>query len=128
MDPRQRPLSPHLQIYSPQLTSMLSIIHRGSGVFLSFGILLFSFWVIALGYSKETFDCTNIFFQSSLGQVLFAAFSAAFFYHFCNGIRHLIWDVGCGFELSTVYKTGWIVLMISTFLTVSYLALMTSVF
>lgn len=128
MDPRQRPLSPHLQVYKPQLTSMLSIMHRGSGVFLSFGILVLAAWVIAIGYSKETFECVNSFFQGFWGKVLFSAFVAGFFYHFCNGMRHLMWDIGRGFEISTVYKTGWSVLVVSACFTTVYLAFMAGVF
>ena len=111
MDPRQRPLSPHLQVYQPQLTSVLSILHRAAGVYLAFGIMALALWVISLSAADQCFVAMTSFYSSALGQLLFASWVAAFFYHFANGIRHLVWDAGYGFDLSVVNKGGWAVLI-----------------
>lgn len=111
MDPRHRPLSPHLQIYQPQLTSILSILHRVAGVYLAFGIMALAFWIISLSTAEHCFVAMTSFYGSTFGQLLFASWVVAFFYHFANGIRHLVWDAGYGFDLSVVNKGGWAVLI-----------------
>jgi succinate dehydrogenase / fumarate reductase cytochrome b subunit len=105
-DPRRRPLSPHLQIYRPQITSVLSIFHRISGVVLALGSLFFVAWLWAAAYDSSYFAMWRDFFGSVFGQFMLIGWSAAFYYHFANGIRHLAWDMGLGFELKNVDKTG----------------------
>ena len=105
----ERPLSPHLQIYRPQLTSVLSITHRLSGIALSVGALLLVYWLAAAATGEEAFAKAQACFGSVVGRVLLFGWSLALFYHIANGIRHLAWDAGFGFELPTVYRTGWAV-------------------
>ena len=95
----QRPLSPHLQVYRPQLTSMLSICHRITGVGISVGTLLLTWWLVAAATSPEAYATVSGFMRSWIGLLLLFGWSAALFYHFLNGIRHLAWDGGLGFEL-----------------------------
>lgn len=113
-----RPLSPHLQVYKPQLTSTLSILHRATGVFLSLGTLLLVLWIVAAASGPEAFATAQGFIGSWLGYLLLFGWSAALFYHLCNGIRHLAWDAGYGFELSNVYRSGWAVVAGTAVLTV----------
>ncbi len=117
MAPDNRPLSPHIQIYRPQLTSVLSIAHRGAGVALGVGAAFFAFWLLAAAAGPEVFRCAQAFFGSIFGIVVLAGFSFALFYHLCNGIRHLFWDAGIGLELDEAYRSGWAVMAASVLLT-----------
>ncbi len=112
-----RPLSPHLQIYRPQLTAALSIAHRASGVFLTIGTLLLVYWLMSLLQGPEAYAQAQAFFGSVLGRLILLPWVFALFYHLCNGIRHLFWDMGLGFEISTVYASGKIVVVAATALT-----------
>ena len=112
-----RPLSPHLQIYKPQLTAVLSIAHRASGIFLVLGTLLLVYWLTALARGPESYAQAQVIFGSILGQLILFAWVFALFYHLCNGIRHLIWDMGAGFEITTVYASGKIVVVAAVALT-----------
>lgn len=105
----ERPLSPHLQIYRPQLTSVMSILHRVTGLWLGAGTLLLAWWLIAAAAGPQAFATVQWFMGSWLGYLLLVGWSLAFFYHLCNGIRHLLWDAGWGFDLPTAYRTGWTV-------------------
>ena len=115
----ERPLSPHLQIYRPQLTSLLSIAHRGSGVFLTLGTPLLVYWLWSVGAGGEDYAAAQGFFGSLFGRLVLFVWSYALFYHLCNGIRHLYWDVGGGYEIETVYRTGYAVLIVSGVLTLA---------
>ena len=115
---RPRPLSPHLQVYRLQLTSALSIMHRGTGLFLVLGTVMIVFWVIALALGHNIFASYQGWLESLLGKVLLVGWSISLFYHWANGIRHLLWDAGWGYEIGRVYMTGWIVVSISIILTV----------
>ena len=101
-----RPLSPHLQIYKPQLTSVLSILHRATGVFLTIGTVLLSYWLVAAASSPKAYEHAQGIIGSMLGQLLLFLWTLALFYHFCNGIRHLFWDAGYGLEIESVYRSG----------------------
>ena len=107
MNSSHRPLSPHLQVYRPQLTSVLSITHRATGIGLSFGIILLITWLVAAAAGVNYFNMVNSVITSWFGKLVLLGFTWALFYHLCNGIRHLFWDAGFGFELSTVYKSGY---------------------
>lgn len=109
MTTRQRPLSPHLQIYRPQLTSVLSILHRLTGVGLAIGTLLLIYWLVAVAAGPEAYRTAQAVIGSFLGRLLLFGWTVALFYHLCNGIRHLVWDAGYGYELATLYRTGWLV-------------------
>jgi succinate dehydrogenase / fumarate reductase cytochrome b subunit len=112
-----RPLSPHLQIYKPQLTATLSIAHRASGVFLVIGTLLLVYWLTSLAQGQASYEQAQAFFGSNLGRIILFPWVFALFYHLCNGIRHLFWDMGVGFEISTVYASGKLVVVASAALT-----------
>ena len=117
MDSTSRPLSPHLQVYRPQLTSVLSIAHRGTGIFLTLGTLLLVYWLLSIASGPEAYANAQAFFSSWFGQLILFAWTYALFYHLCNGIRHLFWDTGFGFELPSVYASGKAVLIVSAGLT-----------
>lgn len=104
-----RPLSPHLQIYKPQLTSVLSISHRISGVALSVGTLLLVAWIVGTAKGPDTFAIVSGFLRSPIGLLLLFGWSVALFYHLANGIRHLFWDAGYGYDIDNAYRSGWIV-------------------
>ena len=112
-----RPLSPHLQVYKPQLTSMLSITHRLTGLALAVGTLVIVWWICAVAAGPEALDDVNNFLSSWFGILLMAGWSYALFYHLLNGIRHLFWDMGAGLELKAAYATGWAVVAGSILLT-----------
>lgn len=119
MEKRQRPLSPHLQIYRPQLTSVLSITHRGTGIALVAGTLVLVYWLIAAASGAEAYTSAQSLLGSWLGRTLLLAFSFSLFFHLCNGIRHLFWDVGLGFELKTTYASGMAVVIVSVAMTLA---------
>jgi len=102
----QRPLSPHLQIYKPQISSVLSIFHRITGAALAAGTLVLVAWLWAAAYDGEYFADWQSFFGHWLGQVLLIGWTFALSYHFANGIRHLFWDMGKGFELQNMARSG----------------------
>jgi succinate dehydrogenase / fumarate reductase cytochrome b subunit len=112
-----RPLSPHLQIYRPQLTTVLSITHRAAGIALSVGTLLLVWWLVAAANGPEAYDSVQLFLGSWLGLLLLLGWSLALFYHLCNGLRHLWWDTGHGLDLPSVYASGWAVLAATGLLT-----------
>ena len=100
----KRPLSPHLSVYNPQITSVLSISHRLTGLALYLGAALLAVWIMLTVYGCA--DCVNPLIFSPFGLVIIGAWSFAFYYHMLNGIRHLFWDIGKGYEISTVTKSG----------------------
>lgn len=112
-----RPLSPHLQIYKPQITSVLSITHRLTGIGLSFGIFFFLYWLGAIATSAKAYGDALLFFNSWFGQLILGLCLFGFYYHFANGLRHLAWDMGKGFSLRLVTLTGWLVVGSAVLLT-----------
>ena len=108
MSKNNKPLSPHLTIYKPQITSLMSISHRFSGTFQSLGnfIIFLYFCVILVG--ENYYNHANLFFSSILGKVFLFLYIFSICYHLFNGIRHLIWDIGLGFEIKNVYYSGYI--------------------
>lgn len=116
----KRPLSPHLQIYKRQLTSVLSIMHRFTGAFLCLGIVGIICWLYGIASHSSCFSWIVMTSQTMIGKGGLFLMLFAFFYHLANGIRHLFWDMGYGFEIKTVYRTGWIVIWSSLGLTVLY--------
>jgi succinate dehydrogenase / fumarate reductase cytochrome b subunit len=117
MTPAQRPLSPHLSIYKPQITSVLSITHRATGIVLSIGTVFLVWWLVAASAGDAPFAAAQAFWSSWLGLLLLFGWTFSLFFHLCNGIRHLAWDAGWGFELRQTYLTGWTVLAASGVLT-----------
>lgn len=118
MTTNNRPLSPHLQVYQPQLTSVLSILHRGTGVALAIGSLLLVYWLAAAAAGPDAYATAESFFGNWFIQLLLFGWTFALFYHLCNGVRHLSWDLGFGFEMDTVYKSGKAVVVAAGVLTV----------
>jgi succinate dehydrogenase / fumarate reductase, cytochrome b subunit len=116
----ERPLSPFMfpTWYRFQITSLLSIIHRLTGIGLAIGSVLLAWWLVAVAAGGELYSATHAFIASPIGIVLLFLWSAAFFYHLCNGIRHLAWDAGYGFELVDAYRSGYAVLAAAAVLTV----------
>ena len=113
---QKRPLSPHLQIYRWQLTSVMSILHRVTGIALAVGTLLLVYWLAALAAGPYAFAAAQDVVGSIIGQLLLFGWTVALFYHLCNGIRHLFWDAGRGFELRTAYASGWTVVVATALL------------
>ncbi|MEX2614460.1 MAG: succinate dehydrogenase, cytochrome b556 subunit [Alphaproteobacteria bacterium] len=112
-----RPLSPHLQIYAWQWTMALSILHRATGVGLAAGTLLMVWWLLALANGAESFETVQTVIGSWIGILCLLGWTWALFYHFCNGIRHLFWDIGMGFELDTARNSGYTVIVASVVFT-----------
>jgi succinate dehydrogenase / fumarate reductase cytochrome b subunit len=117
MKTSNRPLSPHLQVYKMPLSAKLSILHRLTGLALSFAAVVLVYWLFSLAYMSGSAISLYAFFSTTIGKVLLMAFTFAFFYHFCNGIRHLFWDVGKGFELEQVNRSGIMVVVIAAAIT-----------
>ena len=118
MDQANRPLSPHLQVYRPQMTSVLSIFHRMSGAGLWLGTAVLTYWLYATALGPEQYDIAQAIFGSWIGMLLLLGWSFALFYHLCNGIRHLFWDAGYGYDLDTAARSGWGVMLATLVLTV----------
>ncbi|WP_417514562.1 succinate dehydrogenase, cytochrome b556 subunit [Minwuia sp.] len=114
-----RPLSPHIQVYDMmQITALMSILHRITGVVLAGGLLLVLWWLVALASGPEYYNTVMGYAGSWIGRLVMLGFTWALFYHLCNGLRHLYWDAGWGFEIPSVYRTGYMVLIGSVVLTV----------
>jgi len=118
MDTDNRPLSPHLGIYRWQLTMLLSISHRASGIALSLGSFLLLYWLIALACGPEAYAQAQAVIGSWLGLLILLGFSAALFFHLCNGIRHLMWDFGAGLSREEAYRSGVMVVIATIVLTI----------
>ena len=121
----QRPLSPFMigPYYKPQMTSMLSITHRLTGLGLSFGAILLVVWLVCLASGVDCYNAIVAHVTAWYGKVVLVAFTWALLYHFCNGIRHLMWDLGKGLDMPTAEKTGWGVIVFSIGLTAAVWAL-----
>lgn len=121
----QKPISPHLQIYKWNISSFTSILHRFTGVVLYFSIVAICWYIVYYTYSiniqEQSESCECWFGTIFKIIIIVATFGLTFslYYHFCNGIRHLFWDIGKGFELKTAKINGYLVLLISTILTIS---------
>lgn len=112
-----RPLSPHLQIWRWNVTMALSIAHRATGVGLGLGALMLAWWLIAAASGPEAFATAQGFMGSILGRLILFGFTAALFFHLCNGIRHLVWDMGYGFEVATAERSAWLTIAATVVLT-----------
>jgi succinate dehydrogenase / fumarate reductase, cytochrome b subunit len=114
----QRPLSPHLQVYKPQLTSMMSIAHRATGVANAIAAFGLAWWLVAVAAGPEAYATFVACAGSVFGRLVLMAVTATLVYHLCNGIRHLLWDAGKGLEIDAAYRSGYAVLGVSLVLTV----------
>lgn len=126
-----RPLSPHLGIYRWQISNTLSILHRLTGIALTLGLIPFALWLYGAAYEQQLFDWVMGLFNTVLGKLALFGWSVAFYYHLANGIRHLNWDIGRGFELKEMTASGWTVVVFTalmTILTWAYVAHETGLF
>ena len=114
---RTRPLSPHLQVYRPQMTSVMSILHRAAGVVLTTGTLILAAWLVSLALGQEAYNGVVMLIGHPFGQFVLFGYSVALIYHALNGVRHLGWDLGFGLTIPQVYKNGQIVLFLTVVLT-----------
>ncbi len=117
-----RPLSPHLSVYRPQLTSVLSIVHRGTGIVLSLCVLLLVLWITALSSGPVAFAKAQAFTGNTFVQLIMLGGVFSFFYHLCNGVRHLFWDMGSGLTIESTYRSGWAVVIVSLVVSASVFA------
>jgi len=114
---RERPLSPHIQVYKPQMTSVLSILHRATGVALAVGTLMVAWWLIAAATGPESYAIAQEFAETPFGTLMIFGWSVALFYHMSNGVRHMFWDLGYLFKIQNAYKAGYLVLLSTVLLT-----------
>jgi succinate dehydrogenase / fumarate reductase cytochrome b subunit len=115
-----RPLSPHLGIYKWEVSNTLSILHRMTGVALSVGTLALLAWIISAAIGEAAFNCVTEILSGWLGLLILFGFSASFFYHFGNGIRHLCWDAGYGFDKAFARFSGWVTFIAAVVMTVLF--------
>jgi len=118
MSSNNRPLSPHLDVYKLPLSALLSIVHRGTGAFLSVGSIALVCWLMALAEGPESFASAQGFMGSFFGSLILFGWTFALFFHLANGIRHLVWDAGYCFEKEAVEKSSLVVLAAAGFLTI----------
>jgi len=117
MSSGNRPLSPHLQVYRPQITSVLSILHRVTGIGLAAGALALVLWLGAVAGGEGYYELAKAIVTHWFGQLFLLGWTWALFYHFCNGIRHMLWDIGLGMEMHHVRMSGWVIVFASILLT-----------
>ncbi len=118
----RRPLSPFMLgiAYKAQLSSMTSIAHRITGCALGAGTVLFTAWLVCAATGDGAFSIIQAIFASWIGLLILIGFTASMFYHTCNGLRHLAWDTGKGFELPAMHRSGWTVVAATIILTVGF--------
>ena len=114
----ERPLSPHLQIYRPMLTMMMSIAHRITGASLAVGFALLTWWLVAVSIGPEAYAVVNQFFSGLIGRLLLFLFTWALIHHMLGGVRHLIWDTGTGLDKTSIEIFAWLTIISSIVLTV----------
>ncbi|MDH3220164.1 MAG: succinate dehydrogenase, cytochrome b556 subunit [Gammaproteobacteria bacterium] len=119
MSPNKYPTSPHLQIYRLPLTGLLSITHRITGVILALGCIVMVWVLAAAAQGAATYEALVPHLASWYGQLYLAGFIFSLYLHFCNGVRHLFWDAGYGFELDTVDLTAKLAIALAVILTVA---------
>ena len=107
MPVRARPLSPHLEIYRWQIGNTLSILHRVTGVVLAFGLVALSYWFISIAGGSQSYATAAHLFSNPFGILFLIGWSFAFYFHLLNGVRHLFWDAGRGFEKAERQASGW---------------------
>ena len=120
MNDSKNPLSPHLQIYRWHISSLLSITHRISGVINLLALILIFFWLIALSLGENNYESFLLIINSFFGKFVLIGFTWSMIFHLLSGIRHLVWDLGYGFEIKTANITGVIVIIFSLILTIIF--------
>lgn len=124
MSTPDRPLSPHLSVYRWPITMTLSILHRATGIANSVGLLVLAAWLVAAAAGAEEYRQVTDLLSSPVGKLFLVGWSFTFFYHLCNGIRHLVWDTGHGFEKHQANASAWFVLLFSLALTAVFWVLL----
>ncbi len=114
----ERPLSPHLQIYRPMLTMMMSIAHRLTGAANAVGFALLTWWLVAISIGPDAYATVDQFFSSIVGKLLLFLFTWALIHHMLGGIRHLIWDTGAALDKTSIEVAAWLTILSSIVLTV----------
>lgn len=114
---RERPMSPHLQIYTPLMSMVMSIVHRATGVALFFGTILLAWWLAAAAIGPEAYASFMALADSLIGRLVLFGYTWALIHHMLGGVRHFIWDTGRGFELRTIDVLAWGTLIVSITLT-----------
>lgn len=117
MTTRSRPLSPHLQVYRLPLTALMSVTHRATGTVMGFGCLLLAYWLGAAAYGREAYATAQWLIGSWIGILALLGFSFSLFFHLCNGVRHLLWDIGWGFEKAQYTASGYVTILVALALT-----------
>ena len=120
MNDSKNPLSPHLQIYRWHISSLLSITHRISGIINLLGLILIFFWVLVLSLGESNYELFLLIINSFFGKFILIGFTWSMSFHLLSGIRHLVWDLGYGFEIKTANITGIIVIISSLALTIIF--------
>jgi len=115
-----RPLSPHLSVYRWPITMTLSILHRVTGVSLSIGLIALVVWLEAIALGVSSYAVLGNWMSTVIGQLLLLGWCFSFFFHLCNGVRHLFWDAGRGFEISQANTSSWVVIVATFLLTAGY--------
>ena len=123
MSSDSRPLSPHLQVYRPMYTMVLSISHRATGVLQSVGLLLLAYWLVAAAGGKESYAVAAKVFANPFVRLAIAGWIVAFWYHLFAGVRHLVWDAGFGFEKQTARRSGRLIVVLAVLASLFTLAL-----
>lgn len=119
MTAHNRPLSPHLQVYRPQITSILSITHRITGVVLCAGAFLLTYLLMSATYGPDSYATAQGILGSWFGRLILFGVVFSLWFHLSNGIRHLVWDAGHGFELEHVRASGIVVVAVASVLTIA---------
>ena len=114
---KNRPLSPHLQIYKPMLTMMMSIVHRITGGALYFGTILVVWWLVAAATGPNAYASVQWFMETLIGRLILFGYTWALIHHMLGGIRHLIWDTGHGLDKTSIELFAWGTIIGSTLLT-----------
>ena len=120
MTDNQNPLSPHLQIYRWHISSLLSITHRISGIINLFSLILLFFWLVVLSLGENNYELFLLVINSFIGKFILIGFTWSMIFHILSGIRHLVWDMGYGFEIKTANISGIIVIISSLILTIIF--------
>ncbi len=120
MSDTKSPLSPHLSIYRWPITMTLSILHRVTGVAMSVGLIVLCAWLISAAAGAADYERVVSLLSTMIGKLMFIGFSFAFFFHLANGVRHLVWDLGYGFEKHQANASAWFVLLLAGGMTAAY--------
>jgi succinate dehydrogenase / fumarate reductase cytochrome b subunit len=124
MSNTERPLSPHLSIYRWPITMTISILHRITGVAMSIGLIVLAYWLLSISSGGAQYEQFATLMSTLLGRLCLIGWSFAFFLHLANGIRHLIWDIGRGFEIKQANASAWFVLLLAIALTAIFWVLL----